>query len=435
MTLDDLRPNRPNRIPKPEIRTAERKESRIRGSTSRGAEKNLMIIIVIATVALLALTVVAAIWLFGGKTPPPYQPTNQTVVVNQTPQINTTQNLTNVTVDLTNATDSELIKLAVSNKQWKLCEKVNNTVKKEECYEAVADYNLTACLRVENVKKQEKCVVKHATDLKSIEVCVSIANSSVAKKCRETVDSCYYKLGSAEWTCRALLTNNYTKCNNDKECIFEYAEKKRDYTPCGKLSETAEQFACIAVAKREDECSKLTLTTQRDSCRQIYAVRTNYSLWCSGIEADSIYALGCYSHFASQDNNMTLCNKLSLDNRWSCYKNYSIETMNSTACEHINKYATTNLFDCFWKYAKFYGDPSACEPMNDSGFRYSCYIGAIMNNTKLDYRNCENISVPEWKNKCYMQAAKNKKNETICDYIKTELERKSCVATVQAVKP
>jgi hypothetical protein len=328
-----------------------------------------------------------------------------------------------------------MVQTAIKSKDVKICEKINTSTKKEQCYEALAEYNLTACLRVEDITKSEECIGKHAIMLNSTEICINIKNTSVAKNCRETVDPCYYKVGTEEKTCKSLQKRDYNLCYKEQDCLYKYAKATGDIAACGLLSETAEQFACIGIVKNEDECSKLSISSQVDNCRYIYAVRTDNYLWCTATTPDSMYATWCYSHFASKNNTLTICDLgLSLDNRWDCYRNYSIENRNITGCSNINKLATSGLFNCFWSYAKLYGDASACDLMNDTGFRYSCYVGAIMNNTQLNYRYCENVSVVEWKNKCHMQSAKNAKNETICNFIKTDLEKQGCIGVVQAVK-
>jgi hypothetical protein len=162
----------------------------------------------------------------------------------------------------------------------------------------------------------------------------------------------------------------------------------------------------------------------------MYANLSDDPLICTLINPDTLYSFNCFSHFALKEEDLSICDYLSLDYRWDCYSNYSFVTKDLSGCKNINKLATTSRFRCFYDYAKSYGDPSACDYINDPSPTITCYVGAMMNNTNLDYSTCSGVVVTQWRNKCYMQSAILNENPSLCNMIETESERNNCLSQV-----
>ena len=390
-------------------------------------ESNRLLIAVVSVLIVAIVLIIAGLAIMlGTGTPPVVNPptnitNNGTVIVNQT-------NITNIT----KCDDNCLVQLAETKKDASICTNITNSTKLEECYERLANFSLDTCIKIKNYTVMKSCITYHAVKINSTEVCVNL-KAEDAQKCRLTVDQCYYATGTDETTCKALQAKDYSICKKNEDCIYNYSMTTGDINACGELADAPKQFACIAVTKKSDECAKLSLQAQKDLCREIYAKKMNNNMLCTLVLSDTTYALGCYSHFAVSDRDLSICDiGLSLDNRWKCYQNYSWGTGDRGGCDNITKWAPTNRFICYFEYAKKFGDPSACEAINDTTMEsLSCYIGSITNNSNLKLENCHKMRPTVWKNSCYTEVGILKNDTSTCDYITTYAEKQSCIANVK----
>lgn len=380
--------------------------------------RNMMFLIIGFLLILIIIGVGVLVFLFLSRLQPP--------VPVVTPNVTDIANLTNITP--TECDDTCMLQLAINTTSLDLCNKINSSSIQQNCYSLLANLSLTACLNLEDKSRLKDCVILHALKNSDTGICSNLAEPD-ATACLAKVDPCYAKNGTEKNLCLALSKKSYSLCKGDEECLFNYSQTTGTTAACGELGKV-KGAACKSIVLKKDECYDLPTQSERDYCYQLYAIGVDDKVICTMTYPDSLYALNCHSYFASKLSDLSVCDSLSLNNRWDCYTNFSMGTTNVSGCVKIHRLATTSRFRCFFEFAKKWGDPSACDLINDPGQTTTCYVGSIMNNSNLDYQNCDDVDRTVWKNKCYTQSAKNNKDSTICDYITTELERKGCLAIV-----
>ena len=402
-------------IPKPgESSTPEKKHS-FEPPGKKESNKTVFFLIAVLLI-FIVIGVSLLIFIFMGKIIPPSPPTS---------------NLTNVTANITtNGTvtggcdDQCMLLLAQNTSSSSYCDVINDSSLKSQCYLALANVSLSSCLKTTGSNLLD-CVTNHAVRNSDIGICTNLEGADNLA-CMVAVNPCYAKNVTERQLCLAISKNDDSLCAGDEECIIDFIKTTGDESACDSIANTVKKYACISIALKKDKCINLTLQSQKDLCYQIYAVETDDEATCNDITPNSIYALDCFSFFAINRSQYSICDSLTLNNRWACYSNFSIGTKLTSGCQAIDTLAYTSRFRCFYGYAKLYGDPSACDLIGDVSQTLTCYVGAIMNNTALDYTNCANIVKEQWKNKCYSQSAQNKNDSSICNYIETENEREGC---------
>ncbi len=354
----------------------------------------------------------------GGKVEPP-------PVQNETPK--PPQNLSNLT-NLTNVTpqcdDSCLLSRAVSAGNVSGCGQLSTDQSRQDCYGQLSGLYLDACKLVQNESKLESCITAFAVSGKNISLCDLLADKT---DCRKAVDACADAAEAA--LCRALQANDPAKCGSNQTCLLDYASEKNEDSACSLIQNTVVSAECRSLALASDRCSALPADSEQDYCYELWALNSDNFLICTQISDDTTYALDCYSTFAARLGNYSICDGdgFDLNNRWACYTNYSLLSGDKTGCERIHYLASTNKFKCSFEFAKKFGDPSACELLNDTGSRSTCYEGSIIySNQNLDWNNCDGVLSFVWRNKCYAEAAKLYHDASICDYITEDFARTSC---------
>jgi len=401
----------------PTIKTEEKSYHYAPPEKKEGSSLTVILAAVILVFIFLSLAGFLYIFLSKPSVPPVVIPPNQT---------NVTGNQTNGTIILCD--DACKLKLAVDSIKPEICKNITDSSIRQNCFLQLSNVSLSACIELENKSVLKDCVILHAKRNNDTRTC-SYLKEPDTSPCLAAVDPCYAKSGEERAICLALGKKNYTLCGSYQECIFNYSITTRSTDACHTLTEKAEEYACRALALNTNECATLTLNSQRDLCYQVYAIRINNSNLCTRISNDSLYAVECLSHFAVVNMDYKVCDAgLFFNNRWHCYANFSLNSGNVSGCVAIDKLASTSRFSCFYNFAKNHGDPSACDLINDLGLSTSCYVGAIMNNTNLDYTSCANIGPVQWKNKCYTESAKLRNDSAFCDYIQTENEKNSCLS-------
>jgi hypothetical protein len=249
--------------------------------------------------------------------------------------------------------------------------------------------------------------------------------SSGKDQCLLAIDSCY---GSADpGLCNAIKLSNPSLCQSNASCLLNYSLTKNDANSCEGVQNEVVTAACKSSVLKTDKCSGLSKPAERDYCYELFAIYTNDKYTCTQISASSSYAIDCFSVFAIREQNYTVCNVFSLDERWACYINYSLGTGDLAACYQIDSLATTNRFECAFEFAKKYGNPGACEVIDRLNSRDTCYQGSIIySNENLDWHYCSDITNFEWMNKCYNEAAKLYHDITLCDKISATYAREAC---------
>lgn len=341
------------------------------------------------------------------------------------------QNLTNIT-NITNATyqcdDTCLLERAVRDKNLSECQQILAEAIRQECYGQLSNYSLDACKALSDVIKRKSCVTMFAIANKDIMLCDLLVQGK--DECMLAVDPCYNATENAEKAlCNALQSSNPSLCGSDSMCLLNYSFIKKNSSSCSLIQNAVVSTACISAVGYTDKCSDLPKGAEQDYCYELFAVYTDDYLTCTQITPNSVYALNCYSFFAATLHNLSICDRddLGLNEKWSCYTNYSLNTGDLSGCEKIHKLATTSRFWCAFEYAKKYGNPAACEIISELGSRSTCYQGAIIySNQNLDWQYCDDITNFNWMNKCYTESAKLYNDVSICERISDYYSRESC---------
>jgi len=350
---------------------------------------------------------------------PPTQPPPTTT--------NQTGNETNVTI--AGCDDQCNLDLAINTSSPNYCEFINSSAIAQQCYLALSNASLASCIKLDNSSMRYGCVLYHAESANDSTICNNLAEPDKTS-CMSRISPCFEKSGVEKDLCLALEQKDVSFCKSDTGCIFNYSKSTKDNEACKSLPTLVMEYACRSNNLNKDECYYLSLISQKDLCYQMYANLSDDPIVCTMISQDTVYSFNCFSYFAVKDEDFSLCNYLSLDYRWECYSNYSFITKDLSGCKNIDPLASTSRFRCFYDYAKSYGDPSACDPINDPSQTITCYVGAIMNNTDLDYSTCSRVVITQWRNKCYMQSAILNNNPSLCNMIQTESERNNCLNQV-----
>ncbi len=343
---------------------------------------------------------------------------------------NETENITVPTENVTEeiCTDDCLLEKALSEKDPRYCDWLVNYSLKDGCYESIADENLDACLKVENETIFQNCIMIHANKTANESVCDNL-DEDTALMCKQQFEPCYYYFDTEFRICMALSHESLSYCENDNDCLLNYSIETGNASLCDMISEKARRTACKSVYEGRDLCADITSSvSKKEYCWQLYAILTDNKLICTQIVTESQYALSCYSYFAAKTHDLGFCRQgpLELNDLWDCYIYYSLTTGDMGGCDAIDRLASTHMFECYFEFAKKYGNPHACDFMDNPRYARTCYGGSIINNTNLNYSYCADVAEEVWKNKCYTESAKVYRDISICDFIEKELERKIC---------
>ncbi len=344
---------------------------------------------------------------------------------------NETENETEPEQNITEVCDDDcLLEKALAEKDTRYCEWMSNFSLTLACYETIAFDNFDACLKVENESLLYDCIVDYANKTGNISICDYLIWEDEALRCKQTFDPCYYYNGTEQKICLALSHEDVSYCENDNLCLMNYSLETGNSSMCEEISLAAERQACRSYFAGTDMCDDLEAQAERYYCWQLYAIMSDNKLICTQIETvDGPYAVDCFSYFAAKTNDLDFCKQgpLELNDLWDCYISYSLITGDLAGCDKINRLASTHMFECYYEYAKKYGNPHACDLMDDPRYAKTCYVGSIMNNTNLNFIYCADIDQEVWKNKCYTESAKLNEDISICNFITPEPEREICI--------
>jgi hypothetical protein len=323
------------------------------------------------------------------------------------------ENVTNVTEA---CDDLCRYNMAIDDQNASACGMIINTTQQQDCYYQLSDISLEACLSLEDISRKEDCVTAFAVAGSNISLCDTLGDE--ATECRYAVDPCL--LDENPDLCRALANDDYDECDLDTDCLLSYSAEKKDSEPCALLQNPVVSTACVSAATRNDKCYTLGKQAEQDYCYQLYATYTDNYIICTEITKDTVYALDCYSIFSAKMGDLSLCDwgNFNLNNKWSCYTNYSLLSGDISGCQNIHELATTNRFNCAFSFAIKYGNVTACQVIESLPKRSTCYQGAIIyQNENLDWRSCAGVTDFNWRNKCYTEAAKKYNDPSLCQYI------------------
>ena len=195
-------------------------------------------------------------------------------------------------------------------------------------------------------------------------------------------------------------------------------------------------LGCKSSISKSDQCSSLT-GAAADLCYQTYGILSSSSEICKMITPDGPYSTMCFSTVAANLKDPTICDHsgLAINNLWACYSNYSLSSGDIAGCSQIHTLASNSRFDCAFEFAKKFGDPSACDIIEQTGSRIVCYQGVLIYSPEnLNVSTCHSVLNYNWMNKCYLESAKKYSNVSICDQIDDDSYRLTCIDAYNANK-
>ena len=305
------------------------------------------------------------------------------------------------------------------------CERIQDEELKEAFYDKWAYDSLEACLKLSGENKED-CVYHHATEADDLTIREYADNEPA---CYIHVEPCYEYSIDERRKCIALKKEDYSHCEGDNDCLFDYALEMNAEEACNEITAMANQYACLSILDEKDRCTELNLSANKDLCWQLYATNMDDVSVCFEISDYSSYALNCFTYFAAKTRDPNLCISAGFEfnDLWNCYVEYSLGSEDLEVCHRIHELATTSQFRCYFEYAKKYGNPGACEYLTQSSTKSTCYEGAILGSENINYEYCDDVEVEIWRNKCYTEYAKFNDDSSVCDYITTASERETCI--------
>ncbi|MDD5171662.1 MAG: hypothetical protein PHF60_01350 [Candidatus ainarchaeum sp.] len=381
-----------------------------------GKEEAKPPVLVIGILLVLIIIIGGALLVFMAQKPGPEEwvpPQNQT---------NQTGNQTNMT-NVTTCDDECLYTRAIADQNVSDCQLISGESMQQDCYYQLSQVSMDACKALTDAAKKQSCVTSFAVADKDIALCDLITVGR--DECRLAVDPC---INAADRTlCLALLDNDPSLCGSNDTCLLNYSITKRNSTTCELISEAAQSKACVSTVKMVDKCYLLPAVAEQDLCYQLYAVYSNDYITCTDISTGSDYAVDCYSYFAAQRSDLSICDIFQLNERWDCYTHYALGSGDLDGCRAIDPLATSHRFNCVFEYAKLYGNAAACDVIDQMSSRSTCYQGVIIySNQNLNWTYCGDVLNFDWKNKCYIEAAKLYDNVSLCDYTENGYSGETC---------
>ncbi|MCI0504112.1 hypothetical protein L0Y65_05380 [Candidatus Micrarchaeota archaeon] len=370
------------------------------------------------------------IYMIAGKgAAPPIVPSNQS---NQTPQNQTGQTGQNNTGNQTQVCgDACLFDAAVLAGNASACPLISSEGMEQACYVRLSNISLEACKAVANATMMQSCITAFAVAWDNITLCDLLVQGRDA--CRNAADPCINATDVG--LCRALDAGEPSLCAGTTACLLDYSMMSGDESGCSLIPDAVVSTACKSAVEYSDRCASLVKDAERDLCYELFAIYANDAGTCTQISFNSLYVYECFTHFAIRQRDLKLCDneRIDLNDKWGCYRNYSLATGDISGCRAIDPLASTNQFLCAFEFAKKYGDPSACEIIEIPASRKTCYEGAIIySNANLDWRNCMDVTNFVWKNKCYTESAKLYADVSICNNIAEEFAKETCIGAFAA---
>jgi hypothetical protein len=389
----------------------------------RKDDSNPMVLIGILVVLIIIFGVALYVIISGGDGEEYTVPDTGGPKIDDIVKDNTTKNDTNVTEV---CDDPCYLDRAMDGQDISACWKIANRSLMQECYESLSNLSLDACLSVEDEDKLQDCVTSFALTDDNITLCAYLEGDA-KDDCRFELDPCLFDEDAK--LCNALADEDPEQCYLNTDCLIKYSMQEKDSSACDLIQNPVISKACISVATRNDKCYTLGLTAEQDYCYQVYATYADNYVLCTEITPNSIYALDCYSHFSADLNDLSLCDYggFDLNNKWACYTNFSLLSGNISGCDNIHKLAVTSRFNCAFEFAKLYGDASACQVIESTPQRTTCYSAVVIYSPEnLDWTKCAGVTDFNWRNKCYTEAAKMGDDVSICQNIDENFAMNAC---------
>ncbi len=244
------------------------------------------------------------------------------------------------------------------------------------------------CFKIMSKELKNECFLNLAKNLRSIQLCDNIINIKQSYEDKFTIIP-YSRRTDPKDDCKkevrnmmmqdALKFNNYTYCQNDQECKYEFATKLKDSNLCLELKE------------------------KNDICFQEIAKSTNDTQLCEQIKDNSIKQ-DCYYYFTSIYIDEKLCELIPDKKTNSCYFVVATNLSKSNLCKKAGEKET----ECYYKIALRENNLDLCENSGKKEGECIFYISRRLNESS----HC--IKAKEKEGECWNYFALQEDNEKLC---------------------
>lgn len=294
------------------------------------------------------------------------------------------------------------------------CDILKDQTEKDNCYSnGVIMYKLkdvSICDKLNDLFSKDVCYISVSLENKDSNICTKIIDLS-------NKDNCLSQVASAK---KDLLICDKIKDQNSKDfCYSDVSAATNDLNGCNKIVETigiAKEFCLSQIALDRKDISICDNYSQiggdLSKCySNIAIVNKDYKL-CENITS-GYYKAKCYVGVGTSLKNISICNLIDdikdgfVHNQDinNCYSNIAIALNDKTICDNIitNEYEIYDLkLDC------------------------KSQVNSSMKNI-LDCKKNEWIGK---ENECYKFVARDLRDESICNMINSEDDKKNCYNVV-----
>jgi hypothetical protein len=317
--------------------------------------------------------------------------------------------------------------LALSENDTSYCLKLPSN-ERDACILPLSNDSLPNCLQLIEYGNRIGCLTHLAYSTGDSSICDLMAAEERQPCIEDLSPPCTFVLNSAERSrCMAFAYMNYTLCRDD-ECFLDYAFEFEEEEACRFIENEPRMDGCLSATKHKDFCKGLD-GSNKDLCYYIYALGDGSPRQCYYINGnfDTEIASECFTHFAIEDDNPALCSSLLVTKQWPCYTAYALETGKKEGCYAIDERAPTSRSSCFEQYAYEYDDLLACNEIEEIFVRGICYSALIFDPVEITPAECNGITLPEWKDKCFQELARQENSITYCNYITSQAVKDNCI--------
>ncbi|NYZ79582.1 hypothetical protein H0N99_05555 [Candidatus Micrarchaeota archaeon] len=134
----------------------------------------------------------------------------------------------------------------------------------------------------------------------------------------------------------------------------------------------------------------------------------------------------CYMGLAYKRENVSICKKISENQKASCYSGLAVFKSDATLCDG----AGTQKNNCYSTYATQKDDVTACDKITETYIKDSCYsqYASKAGNSTV----CEKIKTLNSKDNCYSNIASSQCDTSLCNKIVNSNLKDQCLRNIQS---
>jgi hypothetical protein len=286
-------------------------------------------------------------------------------------------------LDDKDSVDRCLSGVGIKKKSLLICDEIKKESYREACYSGVFQKlkDINICFKINSITFQDGCYSYLAKENKDYKLCQKISSES------SDSDSCFEDV--------ARLTGDISIC--------KYVKKYPVFC-----------YAAIAIYKNDSKiCNQYS--DDIDLCISDFAIAKNRIDLCPSIQ-ESFHRNDCYSDITSKledKGDPNACGKITADNssKDACYTNLAIDKKAPELCDYVLETGEKNF--CLNRTGALTANLDICNKI-------------VVNENKSDPLHKDQ----QMKDQCYNGVGIAKKDKSICQQIKGDYEKTSCLTDV-----